>query len=97
MGACLLSQSVETLTMAFVLPTAKCELNINPTEQGLIIAVAFLGILLTSHFWGFLTDTWGRKKVLQVALLSTLICSIISSFSVSTIMLMLSRFCVGLL
>lgn len=88
---------VEGLNMAFVLPLAKCDLNISTSEQGLINAVGFIGIMLTSHFWGFLADTWGRQKVLRTALLLTFIACAVSSFSYTSTMLLWTRFIVGLL
>lgn len=82
--------------MAFVLPVAKCELNITNAEQGLINAVAFIGVVLTSHIWGFMADTWGRQKVLRLALFAGFLFSSISSFSTSSTMLLITRFLVGL-
>lgn len=91
-----LAVATEGLNMGFVLPVAKCELDISTSEQGLINAVAFIGVVLTSHFWGFMADTWGRQKVLRVALLSSFIFSTLSSFSVNSTMLLVTRFSVGL-
>lgn len=82
--------------MAFVLPAAKCDIEMTTTEQGLINAIGFIGVVLTSHFWGFMADVWGRLKVLQFSLLSGFIFSIISSFSVSSLMLLLTRLAVGM-
>lgn len=82
--------------MAFVLPAAKCDIEMTTAEQGLINAIGFIGVVLTSHFWGFMADTWGRRKVLLFSLLSGFIFSIISSFSVSSLMLLLTRLLVGM-
>lgn len=95
-GSSLMSVIIEGLNMAFVLPLAKCDLNISTGEQGLINAVGFIGILLTSHLWGFLSDTWGRQKVLRTALLLTFITCAASSLSYTSTMLLLTRFAVGL-
>lgn len=95
-GTALLGVVIEGLNMAFVLPAAKCELDITTGEQGMINAVAFLGVVLTSHFWGFMADTWGRRKVLQFALGTGFLFSALSSMSVSSTMLLVTRFCVGL-
>lgn len=82
--------------MAFVLPSAKCEMIITNTEQGLINAVSFMGVVLTSHFWGFLADTWGRRKVLQTALSTSFVFSVLSSLSTNSTMLLVTRLGVGL-
>lgn len=95
-GFALLGVMIEGLNMAFVLPLAKCELDLSNAEQGAINAVTFIGVVLTSHFWGFLADTWGRRKVLIVSLGSGFIFSAISSFSVSSTMLLVARLFVGL-
>lgn len=86
----------EGMSMGFVLPVAKCELNISNVEQGMINAVAFIGVVLTSHFWGFMADTWGRVKVLRVSLFFGFICSTLSSLSSTSMMLLIFRFMVGL-
>lgn len=72
------------------------ELHISTGEQGLINAVAFIGVVMTSHFWGFMSDTWGRKKVLQAALGGGFVFSAASSVSVNSAMLLVTRLCVGL-
>lgn len=95
-GFALLGVIIEGLNMAVVLPLAKCELDLSNTEQGAINAVTFIGVVLTSHFWGFLADTWGRRKVLIVSLGSGFVFSAISSFSVSSTMMLVSRLFVGL-
>lgn len=95
-GTALLGVVIEGLNMAVVLPAAKCELNISTAEQGMINAVAFLGVVLSSHFWGFMADTWGRRKVLQAALSSGFVFSAVSSLSTSSMMLLVTRFGVGL-
>lgn len=82
--------------MSFVLPMAKCELDISNVEQGWINSVAFIGVVLSSHFWGFMADTWGRLKVLRFSLLSGFLFSMLSSLSVSSEMLLVTRFAVGL-
>lgn len=95
-GTALLGVVIEGLNMAFVLPAAKCELHISTGEQGMINAVAFLGVVLTSQFWGFMADTWGRRKVLQSALGTGFVCSALSSLSTTSTMLLITRFGVGL-
>lgn len=86
---------IENQAMSYVMPIAKYDLNVSLAEQGFINSVGFLGVLLASHFWGFLTDTWGRHRTLQLTLLCTFITSAISSVSVTSGMLIVTRFLVG--
>lgn len=88
---------IEGLNMSYVLPTAKCDLNLSNAEQGFIYSISYLGIILTGHLWGFLADTWGRKKVLQLSLFSSFLFAAMSSFSNSMIALAVTRFLLGLL
>lgn len=96
-GLSLMSVNLEALNMAFVLPLAKCELRFTHTEQGIANAAGFLGLILSAHMWGFLADTWGRQKVLRVALSVALCASVMSSFALNTWMLIGFRFFTGFL
>lgn len=86
----------EGLSMSVVLPSVRCEFGLTNVQQGAINAAGFAGIVFTSHFWGFLADTWGRQKVLVIALSTSFFASILSSFSVSFEMLLGCRLAVGL-
>lgn len=96
-GIALLAVWVEGLNMGYVMPAVRCEMNLSHSEQGLINGAGFIGVIISAHFWGFMSDTWGRKKVLQFALLFGFVFSAISSFSYCATMLAVSRFFVGLL
>lgn len=82
--------------MSYVLPAAKCDLNMSTGEQGFTNAVGYIGVILASHFWGFMADTWGRRKVLRTALLLSFVTALSSSFSLNSWMLMILRFVNGL-
>ena len=82
--------------MAFVLPAAKCDLNMTTAEQGLVNSANFIGVMVSSMFWGFMADTWGRKNVLQICYFFTFFFSALSSMSASTTMLFVTRVLVGM-
>lgn len=87
---------LEGNSMAYILPAAKCDLNISTSQQGFIYIATTFGFAFSSFIWGFLADTWGRRKVLQTELTISFLLSIISSFSVINWMLMVTRFLIGL-
>lgn len=87
---------VEAQCMSIVLPAARCDLGITIYEQGLLNSVSFLGLILSSHFWGFMVDVWGRLKTLKLALSMCFFCSALSSLAVASWMLLLCRFLVGI-
>lgn len=82
--------------MAFVLPAAKCELKLTPAEQGMAYVVVFIGLAIASPFWGILADTWGRRKVLQRCSAICFIGTVLSSVSTNSLMLMATRFIIGI-
>ena len=90
-----MSVFVEGLNMAYVLPAAKCDLKMTVAEQGLVNAANYIGVAISSIFWGFVADSWGRKKVLQLCYFLTFLFAVLSSFSMSTTMLFTTRLLVG--
>lgn len=96
-GAVLSTVLLETLGISFILPIAECDLNLTTKDKGLLSAIAFVGIIASSHLWGFLADTKGRRKVIMPTLFITFIITIISSFVKSFWVFTLLRFFSGLL
>lgn len=86
---------IENLNVSYIMPYAKCDLNLSISERGVLTSVSFLGIVSTSYFWGFLADTWGRQKVLSVSAFSGFILSFASAFITHFYGLVLFRFLAG--
>lgn len=55
------------------------------------------GVVLSSHFWGILSDLWGRGNVLRVAVFGCFAASLTSCFSPNAIVLIIARTLVGVL
>lgn len=96
-GAVLSTVLLETLGISFILPVAECDLNLSTKDKGLLSAIAFVGIITSSHLWGFLADTKGRRKVIMPTLFISFIITIISSFVKSFWVFTLLRFFSGIL
>lgn len=94
-GLAVMGTVVENIAVSFVFRYARCDLNLTTSEQGILGSVSFLGIVCTSHFWGFLADTWGRQKVLFVATSGGFLFSLVSGFATNTTVLILLRFIAG--
>lgn len=92
-----LGSAIENTNISYILPYAKCDLRMTTGEQGLLSAISYLGIVFTSHFFGFMADTWGRQKVLRVAAIGAFVFSFASAFATSTIYMILLRFLAGAL
>lgn len=95
-GFALMCVNNEGLCMAYVVPAARCEFTITNEDQSNINSAGFIGVVISAIFWGFLSDTWGRQKTLRASLATTLVFSVLSSFSVSSLMLIITRLFTGI-
>ncbi|XP_058055454.1 synaptic vesicle glycoprotein 2B [Anopheles bellator] len=86
----------ETMGISIVIPAAQCDLNLSSTDKGILTGVSFGGIIVSSHFWGYIADTKGRRSTLIVSLLLTATCALVSSFSINFTMMAVMRFLVGI-
>ncbi|MCU4540470.1 MFS transporter [Acinetobacter bereziniae] len=64
--------------------------------QGMIATSALLGIFAGGLFSGWLTDKFGRRKVIFVASIIFLICSVLQFWTDSPIMIFMLRFLIGI-
>lgn len=88
---------VENVNVGFVMPYVRCDMGISTIEQGLLNSAGYVGIVMSSHFWGFLADTSGRQNVLKYALGGSYVCAVLSAFATNIMMLTLMRLLVGML
>lgn len=66
-GSSILGAAIENVNISYIMPFAKCDLKLTIGQQGALSSMSFLATISTSFFWGFLADTWGRRKVMSVA------------------------------
>lgn len=85
----------EPTSVTLILPIAQCELKLSNFDKGVLGAMGYVGIILSSHLWGFLADTLGRKKIIVPTLLMSFVFSLISSLANSFWLLAVMRFLVG--
>ncbi|KAG5683092.1 hypothetical protein PVAND_012395 [Polypedilum vanderplanki] len=85
----------EATSITLIFPIAQCELQMTNFHKGLLGSVGFIGIILSSHFWGFLADTRGRKKIIVNALLLASFFSLCSTFAKNFWILAFFRLIVG--
>lgn len=83
--------------ISFVFPVAECDLSLTTWHKGVISSVTSIGIISSSHVWGFLSDIKGRKSVIVPTLVLSFIASFLSSLSTSFTMLVICRFFSGFL
>lgn len=94
-GMCFMACVTEITGLGLIMFPAKCDLQFTLAQQGLLGSAGFMGVTCSSHFMGFLADTWGRVRSLRSMLLVSLFTSLISVMSVNVWMLFTFRFLTG--
>ncbi|XP_037932061.1 synaptic vesicle glycoprotein 2B-like [Teleopsis dalmanni] len=85
----------ECMSLSFALPLLECELVLSHNKRGILCAICFIGMIVCSHFWGFMADTMGRKSIMRPALFVGFAITTVSSFSPNFESLMVLRFLTG--
>ncbi|CAG9580136.1 unnamed protein product [Danaus chrysippus] len=75
-----------------IVPASACELETTTSQKGLLAAVPVIALLLGAVPWGYLTDIYGRKRMLIILLSSSAIFNGLASISVNWIMLLILQF-----
>ncbi|XP_055844740.1 synaptic vesicle glycoprotein 2C-like isoform X2 [Episyrphus balteatus] len=86
---------VEITGMSVVMPFISRDIPSTTAEKGYLASAGFLGVVMSSHAVGFLSDTWGRAKTMRTTLSISFITSIMSVFSFNIWMLIVLRFLTG--
>lgn len=83
--------------MSYVLPSAECDLELTMFDKGLLNSMAFAGMISTAFFWGFMADTFGRRKLMFYGYLVTGVLSLATSFSHTSWLLIIFKFFDGVI
>lgn len=87
----------ELTSVNFILPLAQCDLDMSSTDKGILSAIGYVGVILSSHLWGFLADTKGRRSMLIPSLLMAFFATVLSSLANNFWLLVSLRFVNGFL
>lgn len=96
-GGLMGSGFAELTSVNFVLPLAQCDLDLSSTHKGVLSAIGYVGVILSSHLWGFLADTKGRRAILIPTLLIAFVVTVLSSLANNFWLLLCLRFINGFL
>ena len=99
-AACALSNAadaVEIVAISFVISAAKDDLGMSDSQEGVLTAIIFLGMMFGGWIWGSMADQprFGRRKILFYSLFINFLFGLISAFTVDYYMLLILRFCSG--
>lgn len=88
---------IELTSVNFIMPVAACDLNLTTRDKGILSAIGYVGLITSSHFWGFLSDTRGRRKILIGSTLMAFAATFVSTFVNDFWLLLAFRFINGFL
>ena len=86
---------MELMLLSLLLPVLEKKWELSKGLEASIASVSFFGILCGAFFWGYLSDSFGRKIALFGGITVTAVFGLISAFSPSIIWLILIRWIVG--
>lgn len=96
-GIVLYLAALEVCGILYVFPVSQCDLNLTPSEKGILGGAAPLGIICSAHLWGYLADTKGRRAVILPTLFAAFFSSLFATFFDNFYMLAMFRFLNGFL
>ncbi|XP_045535205.1 putative transporter svop-1 isoform X1 [Papilio machaon] len=91
-GSMIMGMASEIFSVSFLVTASACELGTVSSQQALIAGTPLVGIIASSHFWGYLADTQGRRKILCVSLMVGFCAGFVATFSPNWIVYMLLKF-----
>ncbi|XP_053680500.1 putative metabolite transport protein YwtG [Anopheles nili] len=92
---CCMTTVFETTTMSYVLPSAECDLNLSLADKGILNAITYTGMISSAFLWGFLSDTYGRKRLLVVGFLLDSTFNVLCALSQNMVAIMVFKFMGG--
>ncbi|XP_050346816.1 synaptic vesicle glycoprotein 2C-like isoform X3 [Nymphalis io] len=95
----LISAIIDPVGYSYLLPAAKCDLQMTDAQRGVIGSIPYIGVVATSFPWGYLVDTRGRKKTIVYSSLAAGTFGVLAAFMPDltsfTIFKLLSAFCIA--
>lgn len=94
-GLCWMADSMEMTILSILSPALHCHWHITRYQQALTTTVVFLGMMLSSTFWGNLSDRYGRKHALSLCAVLLFYYGLLSAIAPSFMWILLLRGLVG--
>jgi MFS family permease len=94
-GIIMAASAYESVGISYVFPVAECDLEMTTQDKGMLSAISCVGMIASLYLWGFLSDNFGRKRIILPTLLATFIFTVASGFVSKFWMVLVLRFCSG--
>ncbi|XP_037297065.1 putative transporter svop-1 [Manduca sexta] len=83
---------LEMFGLSVVVSGATCDFDLGVVETSILLSMPFVGPVVMAFPWGYISDTYGRRRSLRIALWVSFAVSAISSFSPHWILLAILKF-----
>lgn len=60
------ASNLDTSALSFAFPAASCDLKLTSYDRGILNGTIYAGMIVSAFLWGYLSDTYGRKKLLTI-------------------------------
>ncbi|XP_065312684.1 synaptic vesicle 2-related protein-like isoform X2 [Gordionus sp. m RMFG-2023] len=90
-GLAWMSDAMEMMILSILSPALHCSWGLLAWQRALITTAVFVGMMMSSTFWGKICDRFGRKTALLMCSLFTFYFGFLSSFSPTFLWLILLR------
>lgn len=94
-GICLMAVINETVGMSIISLASLCDLETDTQKRAILSATGFIGIFVSSHMWGYLADTTGRRNVMMISVFISNVFSLLSMFASNYWVFVVMRFFSG--
>ncbi|KAL1458080.1 hypothetical protein WDU94_008254 [Cyamophila willieti] len=94
-GLCWMADSMEMTILSILSPALHCDWQITRYQQALTTTIVFMGMMLSSTFWGYVSDRYGRKQALTLCAVLLFYYGILSSLAPSYTWILFLRGLVG--
>ncbi|XP_022189537.2 synaptic vesicle glycoprotein 2A isoform X3 [Nilaparvata lugens] len=89
------SNTFDTTSMSLALPSAACELQLTDFDKGCLNGAIFAGMISSAFLWGFLSDTFGRQRLLTIGYSIDAVFGLISGTSQTFCTILIFKFLSG--
>lgn len=83
----LLGMGIDIFGFSVIVTGCTCDFQLEHYQKNILLSMSFVGPILTSYLWGYLSDTHGRRASLLIGLWVSFLASTLSAFSANWIML----------
>ncbi|XP_054280439.1 synaptic vesicle 2-related protein [Macrosteles quadrilineatus] len=94
-GLCWMADSMEMTILSILSPALHCDWHITRYQQALATTVVFLGMMVSSTFWGHISDRYGRKQALTMCAVLLFYYGLLSSLAPNYTWILILRGLVG--